>query len=104
MSITSVRPPYVAYAPAQSARQSAPSERGSSMWMFMPVRMPGPTTIGVMPRNLTIAAVNECITFGTTDVMITSCTSRGAKPLSCRNCSIMMPNSSEVWFDLVVMR
>ena len=49
-------------------------------------------------------ARNECMTFGTTEEMITSSTSPGAKPLSLRNCVIIRPYSSEVWFAFVVMR
>ena len=49
-------------------------------------------------------ARNECMTFGTTEAMITSSTSCGSKPLSARNWVIISPYSSEVWFDLVVMR
>ena len=66
--------------------------------------MPGPMIIGSMPRNLIIEEMNECITFGTTEEMIASCTSSGEELLSCRNWRIMRPYSSDVWFDRVVMR
>ena len=74
------------------------------MRMLMPVLIPGPTTMGLMFRNLMMLARNECMTFGTTDAMITSSISEGRRPLSARNCVIIRPYSSDVWFDFVVIR
>ena len=77
---------------------------GLSMTTLMPVLIPGPTIIGSMPRNFTMLARKECMTFGTTDTIITSCTSLGLYPLIARNSVIMSPYSSDVWLAFVVIR
>ena len=90
---------YSARAATAMTMRSLPTWEGVSIWMFSPVLMPGPTTIGALPITFITPVRTELNTGGTTEEMMQSSTSLG---LTSKRLSILL--ISEPYWSEVLMR
>ena len=84
--------------------RSLPTWEGVSIWIFSPVLMPGPTTMGVLPVTFMMPVRTELKTGGTTEEMMQSSTSWGLTSKSPSILLISAPYWSEVLIRSVAMR